>query len=182
MRQQLSDGINVTGVIDRVDRDSQGYLTILDYKTGKPPNLKYSDETNDRILHEHFFQLKIYALLIRAQMKELPRVLRLLFLGGQAQGISMELNESDLEKVEQELRQIWQAIQTSAEEDDFPTKTGKLCDWCSFKSICPAWQGWFEAASKAQEAVLKLEDTSPALPTGAGETIMENNNNGGKGQ
>lgn len=32
---------------------------MVDYKTGKPPNLKYNKATNTKIMDENFFQLKV---------------------------------------------------------------------------------------------------------------------------
>mmetsp|Transcript_42282 Transcript_42282/g.48814 ORF Transcript_42282/g.48814 Transcript_42282/m.48814 type:complete len:519 (-) Transcript_42282:97-1653(-) len=59
----------VRGIIDRIDmvRESSRKVTlkIIDYKTGKAPNLKYSPTMNQHIFQKNFYQLKIYALLLR---------------------------------------------------------------------------------------------------------------------
>jgi len=59
----------VRGIIDRIDmvRESSRKvaLKIIDYKTGKAPNLKYSPSMNQHIYQKNFYQLKIYALLLR---------------------------------------------------------------------------------------------------------------------
>lgn len=60
----------VRGIVDRLDLVKDPVtksvaLRIVDYKTGKAPNLKYSAAMNEQIANEAFFQLKIYALLIR---------------------------------------------------------------------------------------------------------------------
>ena len=52
-------GPNVTGICDRIDEGKDGELMIVDYKTGKAPNLKYSDAVNQRIMNDKFFQLKV---------------------------------------------------------------------------------------------------------------------------
>ena len=64
------DAFLVRGIVDRVDLMNGPYLRIVDYKTGKCPDFKYSPATNERIAHESFFQLKIYALLLREMMKK----------------------------------------------------------------------------------------------------------------
>lgn len=40
-------------------RCPDGTLRVVDYKTGKIPNLKYSEATNQRIMDEKFFQLQV---------------------------------------------------------------------------------------------------------------------------
>lgn len=65
----------VRGIVDRVDllrvhgNDGDGddvlALRIVDYKTGKAPDFKYSAAMNRKIANKNFFQLKIYALLLR---------------------------------------------------------------------------------------------------------------------
>jgi RecB family exonuclease len=61
----------VRGKIDRLDALSsnnhqQGstILRIIDYKTGKKPNFKYSTATNERIANEQFWKMKVYALVL----------------------------------------------------------------------------------------------------------------------
>lgn len=59
----------VRGIVDRLDMvrgtGRKVDLKIVDYKTGKAPTLKYSNEMNRQIYQKNFFQLKIYALLMR---------------------------------------------------------------------------------------------------------------------
>jgi len=79
------DRFLVRGIVDRLDlvrsREGSGrrrdagleddseeepiVMRIVDYKTGKAPDLKYSPAMNQKIRDEAFFQLKIYALLMR---------------------------------------------------------------------------------------------------------------------
>lgn len=40
----------------------------MDYKTGKIPNLKYSEETNQRIMDEKFFQLQVGRYIFRVRV------------------------------------------------------------------------------------------------------------------
>ena len=51
----------------------------------------------------------------------------------------MKLREGDLKEAREELLSLWKGIVEAWEKDAFPAKPGKLCEWCSFKTICPAW-------------------------------------------
>lgn len=128
---------HVRGIVDRLDMvrardsgaDSKVCLRIVDYKTGKAPNLKYSPAMNQQIMEEAFFQLKIYALLLREkgagrQFEFSPnkmhlRYLRLLYLtseSGKAINWDMDMGATEqerdalLQEVHQELAQVWMDI------------------------------------------------------------------------
>ncbi|CAM9488245.1 unnamed protein product [Choristocarpus tenellus] len=74
--------VKVTGIIDRLDRLPSGKLRVVDYKTGKVPNLKYTKAANKRIMDSKFFQLKVYALLVEAEFGEVPEEMSLVYLAG----------------------------------------------------------------------------------------------------
>lgn len=83
------DTFLVRGIVDRLDMmqhpgDRQVYLRLVDYKSGKAPQFKYSSSMNAKIAEETFFQLKIYALLLRESNSDRTgldlRTLRLLHL------------------------------------------------------------------------------------------------------
>lgn len=58
----------VRGKIDRIDilpsTSDKVRLQIIDYKTGKHPNFKYSPVVNDRIAKEQFWKMRVYALML----------------------------------------------------------------------------------------------------------------------
>ncbi|KAG8457739.1 hypothetical protein KFE25_013245 [Diacronema lutheri] len=135
-----------TGVLDRVDRAasaSGGGVTIVDYKTGKAPSETYGDATNARIREETFFQLRVYALLVARSAEaglggEVPTTLRLLFLNGPAE-LVRPFDASELGATEAELLAVAAEIRAAASAHDFAPRPGRLCDWCAFKSTCPAF-------------------------------------------
>ena len=121
----------VRGIIDRLDLlrtvDGEVVLCVTDYKTGKSPHLKYAPSTNNRIVEEKFWQLKVYALLLRDMRPkdaEIPKVavrkLRLMFLtseSGAGEFLEYDLGQTEkernakLEPVKKELGEIWGRVQ-----------------------------------------------------------------------
>ncbi|CAB1120561.1 unnamed protein product [Ectocarpus sp. CCAP 1310/34] len=134
-----ASSMNVTGIVDRLDRCPDGTLRVVDYKTGKIPNLRYSKATNQRIMDEKFFQLQIYALLVERVLGEVPGEMRLVYLKGPA-SVTRKIEPAALPSVEGELRSIWDEIAGSVRRDSFPPRTSRLCDWCSFQDRCPAFE------------------------------------------
>ena len=124
------DGIVIRGILDRMDRDGDGQLIITDYKTGKAPPEKFAMSA--------FFALKIYALLIRNRMGETPKEVRLLYLNGPTL-YRLPIEDRQLDAMDGQLRALWTAIQKAMDNDRFPTRVGRLCDWCSYQEICPAF-------------------------------------------
>jgi len=171
---RLEDSFLVRGIVDRIDligispsstalskgdRIPKMALRIIDYKTGKAPNFKYSQKTNERIADENMWQLKIYALLIRemdADGKKVGnlgkasgidlRLLRLMYLTsekGSAQNLDMDLGSTQeernvvLQKVHSDLSEIWRNISTLVEKQD--PKAFVHCDrsWCHCHRVRP---------------------------------------------
>lgn len=125
-------GITIRGILDRMDRTPDGRLVITDYKTGKAPPEQYALSA--------FFALKIYALLIRNHTGETPAEVRLLYLNGPTM-YRLPINDRQLDAMDSQLRALWSAIDKAIESGNFPPRPGVLCDWCSYKEICPAWGG-----------------------------------------
>jgi RecB family exonuclease len=129
-KDSASPSFLVRGIVDRLDlvqaSDKSVALRVVDYKTGKAPNLKYSAAMNKQIADEAFFQLKCYALLIREKGAASAidstmdlRWLRLFYLtseSGEAAFMDMDLGDSPqsrdrlLQEVHAELANVWNKI------------------------------------------------------------------------
>jgi len=141
-------GLNLHGYIDRLDRwvNPQGETVwaIGDYKTGKVPTAgkNYPKATMDRILHESFFQLRVYALLCKEMLDIDVKYLRLIYVatGDKTNGIKTSLvTPAVLEATRREVATIWADIVKAATAGVWKTKTGPLCPYCFFIDICPAF-------------------------------------------
>lgn len=130
MLESLDEDIVIRGILDRIDRLPDGRLIITDYKTGKAPPEPYALPA--------FFALKIYALLIRRRLGETPAEVRLIYLNGPTV-YRIPIEASQLDAMERQLRALWNRINRSLEQNYFPPRPSRLCDYCSFRDRCPAW-------------------------------------------
>ena len=123
------DGILVRGFVDRYHLDN-GKIVIGDYKTGKVPNAFF--------VKDKFFQLMTYAALFRASGVGETKRLELIFLKG-PQVFTREVTDWELEETVQRIKNVSEGIKIRCESESFETNKTRLCDWCYFKSKCPAW-------------------------------------------
>jgi len=131
LERDMSDEVYLHGYVDRLDIAATGEVRIVDYKTGKSPKPGWEEKA--------LFQLRVYALLYWRGEGVIPRLLQLLYLGD-GRSVKSSPTEKELIATERILTNISQEILTAIETDHFPTKKSRLCDWCSFKEICPAFQ------------------------------------------
>jgi len=129
LEMDLTQELYLHGYIDRLDIAPTGEVRIVDYKTGKSPKPGWEDQA--------FFQLRIYALIYWRNHGVVPKLLQLIYLGN-GNVIKSVPNENALVSTEKKLLQIGQEISDAMDKNDWPTKPSRLCDWCSFKPICPA--------------------------------------------
>ncbi|RAV32092.1 RecB family exonuclease [Corynebacterium heidelbergense] len=128
----LPNGVPVRGFIDRVDIAPGGQVRVVDYKTGKKPQPKYSDQAR--------FQMKFYALVWWRLTGTVPAQLRLMYLKV-AQDLVLRPSPAELTYFERDLGELWSRILADVESGDFRPRTSKLCGWCHFQEICPAFGG-----------------------------------------
>ena len=129
LERDISEEIYLHGYVDRLDVAPTGEVRIVDYKTGKSPKPGWEEKA--------LFQLRVYALLYWQNHGVLPRLLKLIYLGD-SKTVESNPTEAQLKSTEKILNNIGQEILSAIESSDFPTKKSRLCDWCFFKSICPA--------------------------------------------
>lgn len=129
VEMDLSEDLYLHGYVDRLDIAPTGEVRIVDYKSGKSPKPGWEDKA--------FFQLRIYALIYWRNHGVIPKLLQLIYLAN-AQVIKNLPSDQDLISTEKKLLQIGTEIREAIESDKWPTKPSRLCDWCSFKPICPA--------------------------------------------
>lgn len=129
LENDFDTNIYLHGYVDRLDVAPTGEVRIVDYKTGKAPKPGWEEKA--------LFQLRVYALLYWKNNGVLPRLLQLIYLGD-GKLVKSNPTMAELETTEKGLRRVAKDIFISIEKDYWPAKTSRLCDWCYFKSICPA--------------------------------------------
>lgn len=130
VEMNLSDSIYLHGYVDRLDVAATGEVRIIDYKSGKSPRPGWEDKA--------LFQLRVYALIYWRTLGVVPRLLQLIYLGN-GQILRNSPLEEDLIATENQLLRVAERISTAEAIDSWPAKPSRLCDWCSFKPICPAF-------------------------------------------
>jgi len=130
---ELRIGVDVNdtplfGILDRLDRDPDGSLTIVDYKTGALPNRNYDSKT--------FANAELYAALCEAELGERPTSIRLMYV---AHGQSIERNVTDVvvRARANAAAGAWTKINRYYDDGDFPaTPSSNSCRFCAFKDLC----------------------------------------------
>ena len=129
---ELASGILLRGYVDRMDVAPNGMVRVVDYKTGRSPNPRFQDEA--------LFQMRFYALMLWKLHGRVPARLQLVYLGD-GRTLTHDPVEEELVALERDLENLWESIAGAARARDFTYRTSKLCSWCSFQSLCPAFGG-----------------------------------------
>jgi putative RecB family exonuclease len=117
----------VVGSIDRVDVDEDGRFHVVDYKTSR--------KVRDRQRVAGSLQLAIYALACRHLFGALPATVSLDFVVAGVE-VTVPLDDLDLEGARQAVLDTAAAVRA----EEYAPTPNVLCDWCDYRSICPAWQ------------------------------------------
>ena len=123
-------GVMLKGFIDRYSRHGENGLTISDYKTGKTPRAAW--------ISDKFEQLRIYAALMAETQLFPVESLELIYLKDGVkftEQVTDELQEATIVRITKNKSLVDERCETGI----FEATKSRLCDWCSYKSICPAW-------------------------------------------
>lgn len=122
------NGAPLYGILDRLDRNEDGTLTIVDYKTGKLPNRSYDSQT--------FANTELYAALCEAHLGERPQRIRLMYVA-HAHAIERSVSELVVRARADAAAKAWQRITRYYDDGEFPaTPSANACRFCSFKDLC----------------------------------------------
>lgn len=134
----FEDDVVVVGAIDRIDAHEDGSLHVVDYKTNR--------RARTRSQVRGSLQLAIYALATESLYGRAPSTVALDFIVPGVT-VTVPVEELDLEAVPRRLAAVARRIRAG---EDVPTPN-RLCDWCDFKDICPAWVAEAGASIEGEE-------------------------------
>jgi putative RecB family exonuclease len=146
-----SDGILVTGRVDRIDIDESDYV-IVDYKTGR--------FGSDDITLQESLPLSLYAIAVSAG------------LGRDVNRIAIEHlptgRRAETRRKKDRLAQDWEKLTVLAaemrfEEAEFPPRPSSLCRWCDYLVACPEGRASIRVPNAPVDDVPPLlDDDEPA--------------------
>ena len=125
------EGVQVSGVIDRMDRIPGGGYEIVDYKTNRrlPPQQRIDED----------LQLSVYYLAAREVWGIEPERLTLYYLLP-GQRMSTSRTSRDVDELRRRIGTVAERIQAGK----FEPRQNPLCDWCDFQARCPLFRHAYE--------------------------------------
>jgi putative RecB family exonuclease len=125
------EGVELSGVIDRMDRIPGGGYEIVDYKTSRrlPPR--------ERV--ERDLQLSVYHLAAREIWGIEPERLTLYFLLP-GQRMTTARSNADVDALRRRIATVAERIAAGK----FEPRHNPLCDWCEYQRLCPLFRHRFE--------------------------------------
>ncbi len=126
---ELSE-VQLRGIIDRLEKRSDGSWVLTDYKTGRVPG-----ESRELAA---FIGLRFYALVCWRAFGIIPKEIRLVYLADPVV-LTLNPNERMLLAFERQMRALAKAVERAQQLNDWRTRPSPYCMSCSFQSQCPAW-------------------------------------------
>ena len=136
----------LAGIMDRVDAVGDDAIEIIDYKTSRKLPSQADVDRNLQLSVYHMAALKRWPSFTQKAIK-----LSLYFLRANEK-LSTTRTPETLAETESHVREVIHNIETSTEKSEFPPKPSPLCEWCSFKPICPAWRHLYARAAQSPDA------------------------------
>ena len=120
-----------------------GELVVTDYKTGRAPSVNWEQRS---LAGVHF-----YSFLCERVFGRRPVAIRLMYLRS---GETIEAIPSDQSTrfITTRTTAVWKAVERACETGDFRPRPSALCDSCSFRAWCPAFDGDPDLAAREAPA------------------------------
>ena len=138
--------LELRGIIDRLELDDDGELVVTDYKTGRAPSGRFEQKS---LAGVHF-----YSFLCEAVLGRRPSKIRLMYLSS-GETIETVPSAQSVRFIDTRTTAVWKAVERACTTGDFRPNQSRLCDWCSFRQWCPAFDG--DPDQAADEAVAAYE-------------------------
>ena len=124
---KLTDELTLMGYIDRLVDKGNGHYEIIDYKTNKDLPTVTDLENN--------WQLPLYQLGLMQMFPDLKEVTCTWHFLAHNKPVSIRKTATDLDTLKANIQELVKKIEVT---QDFEPKASALCDWCDYRSLCPA--------------------------------------------
>lgn len=125
----VGEGVEVVGSIDHVARTPGGGLGVVDWKTNR--------RAKPRARVRGSLQLAIYALACRELWGQEPEWVALEFV---VPGIRVTVPREEID-IDAALAAVHDVASRIRAARDFPPRPSRLCPWCDYRDLCPAFEG-----------------------------------------
>lgn len=135
------DGVELNGIIDRLDDVGDGDFSVVDYKTGSAPREARAQSS--------FNGVNFYAVLCEENFGRPPVEVRLMYLRDRVvlvQSVTEQLVRGSRHRA----LAVWSAIERACENEVFRANPSPLCRFCAFRSICPVFANASEHESGSE--------------------------------
>ncbi len=126
------DNFTLAGRIDRIDQESSETIAVWDYKTGKLPYHKSIEK-----MMEQDFQVPIYSVVAGECYPGAEKIRAGLIYVKYSRIFDMVWTREEIGELKEKLIGKLKKIK---ETEEFPPRLNKLCPWCDYKDICPAYK------------------------------------------
>jgi putative RecB family exonuclease len=120
---------NLIGYIDRLSLVSENHIEIIDYKTNISPKTQEEVDIDK--------QLALYSIAVREKFPFIEKIdLCWFFLSVGIKQVSTRTVE-ELDLLKESSIKVIREIEDAIVKNKFPGKPSGLCNWCSYRSVCP---------------------------------------------
>jgi putative RecB family exonuclease len=124
--------LRLRGIVDRLDVEDDGEFVVVDYKTGRAPSVMQEQQ--------RLAGVQFYALLCEQVLGRRPARVRLMYLRAPVV-IEAAPSEQAVRGTRQRTTAVWGAIERACALEDFRPRPSALCNWCSYRALCPVFGG-----------------------------------------
>ncbi len=120
----------LNGRIDRLWKQPDGVIEVIDYKTGK--NLPRPTDPGFR------HQMGLYHLLVQSTYPQFQQIELAQYCLKLDEVVRCRMSVEEIDELAEQIRQDIVATLHAEKIDDFPTQESPFCSYCEFFALCPA--------------------------------------------
>jgi putative RecB family exonuclease len=123
--------VQIKGYIDRLVRLAPGFYEIHDYKTSRRLPTQ-AEIDRDR-------QLALYQMAVNRMMPDVRQVRLVWHYLAHGRRLRSLRTPEALEQLRCATLALIDRVEDAGRRDDFPAVRSRLCGWCDYRPVCPAW-------------------------------------------